>query len=118
MENSLHEHRNRGEYLNFLHPTTDLYFVLPKASRPQYRDTRGRGLDFPPYQLPHAPGGSDQWGPWSRYKRIGLLIGYPRQRTWPHCPRTLVERVAAIVPGEPEPWPGFRGIGGSGAPNI
>ena len=31
-----------------LHPTTDLCFVLPKASRPQYRDTRGRGLVLPP----------------------------------------------------------------------
>ena len=76
MENSLHEHLNRGEYLIFfisltrppdkilikiffviLHPTTDLCFVLPKASRPQYCDTRGRGLVLPPYQLPHAPGG-------------------------------------------------------------
>ena len=50
-------------------------------------------------------------------ERVGLLIGFPGQRTWPHRPRTLVERVATIVPGEPEPWPGFRGIGGSGMPN-
>ena len=64
------------------------------------------------------PVGQCQWGPWSRYKRVGLLIGFPGQRTWPHRPWTLVEQVAAIVPGEPEPWPGFRGIGGSGAPNI
>ena len=30
---------------------------------------------------------------------------------------TLVERVAAIVPGVSEPWPGFGGKGDSGVPN-
>ena len=33
-------------------------------------------------------------------------------------PLTLIERVAAIVPGESEPWPGFRGKGDSGVPQL
>ena len=47
---------------------------------------RGRGLDLPPHQLPHAPGGRIIGAPWSRYKRLGLLSGFPGQRTWPLCP--------------------------------
>ena len=46
----------------------------------------------------------------------GLLVGHPGGRTWPLCPLTLVERVAAILRGESEPWPGFRGKGDSGVP--
>ena len=48
----------------------------------------------------------------------GLLVGHPGGRTWPLCPLTLVERVTATVPGESEPWPGFRGKGDSGVPPI
>ena len=34
------------------------------------------------------------------------------------CPLTLIERVAAFMPGESEPWPGFRGKGDSGVPPL
>ena len=57
-----------------LHPTTDLCFVLPKASRPQYCDTRGRGLVLPPYQLPHAPGGRIIGFPSLRYKPASIFV--------------------------------------------
>ena len=38
-------------------------------------------------------------------------------RVWPLCPLTLVELVAAIVPGESEPLPWFRVKGGSAMPH-
>ena len=55
-----------------------------------------RGLDLPH----HAPGGRIIGAPWSRYKRVRLPAGLPGQITWPLCPLTLVERIAAIAPSE------------------